>query len=84
MKSLITLAILTALPLVGSADASISTIESTNHSYQLIEHLPKAGFNNSFSGDVNITMTVNDAYAAVNLTSQMEEINYNQKFNIEG
>ena len=69
MKSLITLAILTALLLVGSADTPISTIKSDSH---------------SFSNDVNITITPTDAYAAVNFTSQMEEINYNQKFNIEG
>ena len=53
MITLITLAILTSLLLVGCADISIIPINSDNH---------------SISDDVDITMTVNDAYASVIFT----------------
>ena len=77
MISLIILAILAALFLVGFEKTSISPIEADNTSFQLIKFLPKAGLKNSFSGDADITKTANDAYAAFMFTSNMEEINYN-------
>ena len=113
------LAILSALFLIGCADTSIAHIESNNHSYQLIKLSLKAGqaientfsvtktINGneggsikikksyaaldghivktdvkfkvkkySFSGDVDITTTVDDVYAAVMFTPHMEEENY--------
>jgi hypothetical protein len=75
--SLTTLAILTALFLVGFEKTSISPIEADNTSFQLIKFLPKAGLKNSFSGDANITIVANDAYADFIFTSNMDEINYN-------
>jgi len=78
------LAILAALLLVGQADTPISPIESDNHSYQLIELSSLDGLKNSFSVDVDNLVTANETYAAVMFNSNMEEINYNQKFNIEG
>ncbi|MFB3055568.1 MAG: hypothetical protein ACE1ZQ_00220 [Ignavibacteriaceae bacterium] len=110
------LAILSALFLIGCADTSIAHIESNNHSYQLIKLSLKAGQSientfsvtktingneggsikikksyaaldghivktdvkfkvkkYSFSGDVDITTTVDDVYAAVMFTPHMEE-----------
>jgi len=84
VRSLIPLAIIAALLLLDCVDTTISPIESDNYSNHLIELQPKAGLKNSFSGDVDITMTANDSYAADMSTPHMEEINYNQKFNIEG
>jgi len=65
--TLITLAILAALFLMEYANTSISPIESDNH---------------SISDNVDITMTVNDAYASVIFTSQIKEIDFNQKSKI--
>ena len=67
MITLITLAILAALILAGFENISIIPIKSDNH---------------SISDDVDITMTVNDAYASVIFTSHKKEINYNQKLKI--
>ena len=114
MKSLISLAVLATLLLIGCADKPISTIETDNQSYQLIKLPPKAGLSientfsvtktingdeggtiklkksyvagdghtvkidvkfkvkkHSFEGNKEITMTVDDIYAAVTFTPHM-------------
>ena len=67
MITLITLAILAALILAGFENISIIPIKSDNH---------------SILDDVDFTMTVNDAYASVIFTSQIKEIDFNQKSKI--
>lgn len=57
MNSLISLAILSALLLIGCADISIAPIESDNHSYQLIKLPPKAGL--SVENTFSVTKTIN-------------------------
>ena len=84
MRSLIPLAIPAAPLLLDSADTSFSPTEAETNSYLFIELLTKAITKNSFSGDVYIIITVTDANAVVIFSSYMEELNYFQKFNLEG